>query len=205
MHKHLPCTLSRLSSSETGAIVPVSGCLPGLHPIHLHWFRTGMTDVPFAAVSGDALAAYSRCSTMSAVGNRKTAKVIPHFVPDVHSAARRPVFLNGAESIRAAMNARFRDSRSSLAITSFVLTNHGGAGWSLQKRKRNPAVVAMLLRCRKPLANPPFTCVDMMPRETAHFGANSQSITPEIALNVPAHCECSLPEQGAGPPVAVPK
>jgi len=60
MHKHVPCTLSRLSSSEPGAIVPVSGCLPGLHPIHLYWFRTGMTDVPFAAVSGDALAAYSR-------------------------------------------------------------------------------------------------------------------------------------------------
>jgi len=43
-------------------------------PTHLHWFRTGMTDVPFAAVSGDALAAYSRCSTMSAVGNLKTPR-----------------------------------------------------------------------------------------------------------------------------------
>ena len=50
MHKRLPCTLSRLSSSEPGAIVPVSGCLPGLHPIHLHWYGTGMIDVPFAAV-----------------------------------------------------------------------------------------------------------------------------------------------------------
>src|SRR5262245_50774152 len=59
LHKHLPCALSRLSSSEPGAIVPMSGCLPGLHPIHLYWFRTGMIDVPFAAVSGDALAAYS--------------------------------------------------------------------------------------------------------------------------------------------------
>src|SRR5262249_28300845 len=56
MHKHLPCTLSRLSSSAPGAIVPMSGCLPGLHPVHLYWFRTGMTDVPFAAISGDALA-----------------------------------------------------------------------------------------------------------------------------------------------------
>ncbi len=53
-----------------------------------------MTDVPFAAVSGDALAAYSRCSTMSAVGNLKTAKAIPHFVPDVYSAARRRGDLN---------------------------------------------------------------------------------------------------------------
>ena len=32
------------------------GRLPGLHPIHLYWFRTRMTDVPFAAVSGDASA-----------------------------------------------------------------------------------------------------------------------------------------------------
>jgi len=53
--KCMPCTLSRLSSSEPGAIVPVSGCLPGLHPIQLYWFRARMTDVPFAAVSGAAL------------------------------------------------------------------------------------------------------------------------------------------------------
>jgi len=33
-----------------------------------------------------------------------------------------------------------------------------------QKRKRNPAVVAMLLRSRKPVANPPLSLVDMMPR-----------------------------------------
>ena len=45
MHKHLSCTLSRLSSSEPVAIIRVSWCLPGLHPIHLYWFRTGMTDV----------------------------------------------------------------------------------------------------------------------------------------------------------------
>jgi len=43
MHKCLSCTLSRLSSSEPGAIVRVSGCLPGLRPIHLYWFRTRMT------------------------------------------------------------------------------------------------------------------------------------------------------------------
>src|SRR5438445_10916291 len=55
MHTHLPCTLSRLSSSEPGAIVPVSGCLPGLHPIQLYGFRARMTDVPFAAVSAAAL------------------------------------------------------------------------------------------------------------------------------------------------------
>ena len=55
-HKHLSCTLSRLSSSEPVAIVRVSECLPGLHPIHLYWFRTRMTDVSFAAVSGDASA-----------------------------------------------------------------------------------------------------------------------------------------------------
>jgi len=33
-----------------------------------------------------------------------------------------------------------------------------------QKRKRNPAVVATLLRARKPLASPPLSEVDMMPR-----------------------------------------
>src|SRR5215472_504404 len=100
MHKHLPCTLSRLSSSEPGAIVPMSGCLPGLHPIHLYWFRTGMTDMPFAAVSGGALSAYSRCSTMSAGGSLKTTKAIPHFVPDVYSAARRRDDLNSGYLLR---------------------------------------------------------------------------------------------------------
>src|SRR5882762_10777365 len=34
---------------------------------------------------------------------------------------------------------------------------------SFQKRKRNPTVGAMLLRCRKPEAKPPFTCVNMIP------------------------------------------
>ena len=34
---------------------------------------------------------------------------------------------------------------------------------SFQKRKRNPTVGAMLLRWRKPKANPPFTCVNMIP------------------------------------------
>jgi hypothetical protein len=32
-----------------------------------------------------------------------------------------------------------------------------------QKRNRNPTVGAMLLRWRKPNANPPFTCVNMIP------------------------------------------
>ena len=44
--------LQRLSSSEAVAIVRVSGCLPGLHPILLYWFRTRMTDVPLAARRG---------------------------------------------------------------------------------------------------------------------------------------------------------
>ena len=34
---------------------------------------------------------------------------------------------------------------------------------SFQKRNRNPTVGAMLLRWRKPEANPPFTCVNMIP------------------------------------------
>src|SRR5262245_33177673 len=51
MHEHLSCTLSRLSSFEPIAIVRVSECLRGLHPIHLYWFRTRMTDVPFAVSS----------------------------------------------------------------------------------------------------------------------------------------------------------
>jgi hypothetical protein len=54
MHQHLSCALSRLSSSESDTIVRMSGCLPGLYPIHLHRFRTGMTDVNFVAVSGNA-------------------------------------------------------------------------------------------------------------------------------------------------------
>src|SRR5262249_23413645 len=47
MHKQLSCALSRLYSCGPVAIVAVSGCLPRLHPIHLQWFRTRMTDVPF--------------------------------------------------------------------------------------------------------------------------------------------------------------
>src|SRR5215475_9880389 len=56
MHEHLSCTLSRLSSSEAVTIIRVSECLPGLHPIHLYWFRTRMTGLPFAASSGGASA-----------------------------------------------------------------------------------------------------------------------------------------------------
>jgi hypothetical protein len=33
----------------------VSGCLPGLHPILLCWFRTGMTAVPVAAPTSRSL------------------------------------------------------------------------------------------------------------------------------------------------------
>ena len=55
MHKYLSCTISRLPSSEPVAIVRVSGCLPGLHPIHLYWFRTRMTDVPLAARRGSTM------------------------------------------------------------------------------------------------------------------------------------------------------
>jgi hypothetical protein len=54
MHEYLSCAISRVPFSETVAVVRVSGCLPGLHPIHLCWFRTGMTDLLFAAVSGNA-------------------------------------------------------------------------------------------------------------------------------------------------------
>jgi hypothetical protein len=54
MHKHLSCTLPRLSSPEPVAIVRVSGCLPGLHPIDLYWFRIRMIDLPFFAISGNA-------------------------------------------------------------------------------------------------------------------------------------------------------
>jgi hypothetical protein len=49
MHKHLSRTLSRLSSSEPVAVVRVSECLPGLHPIYLYWSGTGMNAVPSAA------------------------------------------------------------------------------------------------------------------------------------------------------------
>jgi hypothetical protein len=36
-------------------------------------------------------------------------------------------------------------------------------GRAFQKRNRSPTVGAMLLRWRKPKANPPFTCVNMIP------------------------------------------
>ena len=45
-----------------------------------------------------------------------------------------------------------------------ALQPHIFAAWRIQKRKRNPAVGAMLLRWRKPKANPPFTCVNMTPK-----------------------------------------
>src|SRR6516162_1964520 len=49
MHKYLSCSISRLPSSEAVAIFRVSECLPGLHPIYLHWFGTEMTGAAFAA------------------------------------------------------------------------------------------------------------------------------------------------------------
>src|ERR1700704_6218429 len=42
-------------------------------------------------------------------------------------------------------------------------TSHRSVVADFQKRKRNPTVGAMLLRWRKPKANPPFTCVNMIP------------------------------------------
>src|ERR1700730_3801235 len=40
----------------------------------------------------------------------------------------------------------------------------------------------------------------MSPPSRSQFVANCQSISPEIALNVPAHCGCWLPAQGARDP-----
>src|SRR6266481_6218478 len=42
-------------------------------------------------------------------------------------------------------------------------TTHRPVVAGFQKRNRNPTVGAMLLRWRKPKANPPFTCVNMIP------------------------------------------
>jgi hypothetical protein len=42
-----------LGGDVQGAEVRCPG-LSGLHPLHLYWFRTRMTDVPFSAVSGNA-------------------------------------------------------------------------------------------------------------------------------------------------------
>jgi hypothetical protein len=50
-----------------------------------------------------------------------------------------------------------------VALMSSEPFNHIFAASRFQKRKRNPAVGAMLLRWRKPKANPPFTCVNMTP------------------------------------------
>src|SRR5712692_7048467 len=49
MHKYLSCAISRLPVLEANTILRVSERLPGLHPIHLYWFRTRMTGAPFAA------------------------------------------------------------------------------------------------------------------------------------------------------------
>jgi hypothetical protein len=65
--------------------------------------------------------------------------------------------------------------RSKMANIAFALDCAAGGSWcaprveivaasNFQKRKRNPAVVARLLRSRKPFANPPLSLVDMMPR-----------------------------------------
>jgi hypothetical protein len=62
-----------------------------------------------------------------------------------------------------------------MANIAFALDCAAGGSWRaprveivaasrFQKRKRNPAVVAMLLRSRKPLASPPLSEVDMTPR-----------------------------------------
>jgi hypothetical protein len=64
MHQRLSCALSRLPAHEPVAVGRVPGCLPGLHPIHLYGFRTGLTQLRVAAISGAASAhLYSRlCS-----------------------------------------------------------------------------------------------------------------------------------------------
>src|SRR6476659_114902 len=51
MQENLSCTLSQLSSSEPVAIVRVSGCLPGLHSIHLHRLRPRLTGAPLPSLA----------------------------------------------------------------------------------------------------------------------------------------------------------
>src|SRR5262245_57982121 len=78
MHKHLSCSLSRLSASEPVAIVRVQGCLPGLHPIHLYWFGTRMTDVSrqCSANSGHQCRRDDRGRWMSAIGPWPTSSQV---------------------------------------------------------------------------------------------------------------------------------
>jgi hypothetical protein len=68
---------------------------------------------------------------------------------------------------------RLEPAQASLARHAWLADNlgqrrrpkhtHRSVVASFQKRKRNPTVGAMLLRWRKPKANPPFTCVNMIP------------------------------------------
>jgi hypothetical protein len=59
MHKYLSRAISRLHISEANLTIRVYERLPGLHPIHLHWSWTGMTDRPFLAVGSR----HPRCMT----------------------------------------------------------------------------------------------------------------------------------------------
>jgi hypothetical protein len=43
MYTYLPSAISRLPAPEKDTVFRVSERLPGLHPIHLHWFGTRLT------------------------------------------------------------------------------------------------------------------------------------------------------------------
>ena len=123
MHKHLPCTLSRLSSSKTVTIVRVSGCLPRLHTIRLYWFRTRMTTglLPSLAATPADLSIVgrgSRCCFTCAFTVR-------------HHRARNRAFLSQLFS-RSAAGARPTLSALTISCGSGSASDGGRPGSSLR-------------------------------------------------------------------------
>ena len=111
-----------------------------------------MTDVPFAAVSGGALSAYRRCSTMSAGGNLKTTKAIPHFVPDVYSAARRRDGLN-SELLAAIAHSRFWH-KADIPVAPIHVRFRGQSRPNHTRRQTEPQDTT-----KKPWQNGHFWCI----------------------------------------------
>src|SRR5882762_10901115 len=72
------------------------------------------------------------------------------------------LFMNGGRVVIKSCQrlAPVADANVNATVRSIA---HRSVVAGFQKRKRNPAVGAMLLCWRKPEANPPFTCVNMIP------------------------------------------
>jgi hypothetical protein len=94
---------------------------------------------------------------------------IGHVPPPQSSPSRQLAMCSRRERLGSRRDPRrhemlaLAECMHAVALTSSEPLYHIFAASRFQKRKRNPAVGAMLLRWRKPKANPPFTCVNMTP------------------------------------------